>query len=203
MGRPRKLPEVEYEEKVISATLALIAEGGLTNATMAKIAERAGVGYGSLYRSFTNRAQILQRAIDVRVERVSAEWADAELLSDPLDRIVAILLAPLRSTGDLDALRLVFGYPQPGRGLDPGVEAQAVGILSTGATLLERSVGDAKQAGYFVAFDDPRQLVRTLVTLLSQPFLVAVQGDQTDWPAAAKHVELVTRHLAAPAMQSE
>lgn len=203
MGRPRNLPADEYEELVVTATLSLIAEGGPAHATMANIAQRAGVGYGSLYRSFANRAQILQRAIDVRIDRVRAEWAEAELVPDPLDRIVALLLAPLRRSDDLDALRLVFGYPRTGAGLDPAIEAQAVEVLTAGTVLLERSVAEAKTQGYFGAFADPRQLVGTLVTLLSQPFLMTVGGEHMDWPAAASHLEHVARHLAAPALRNK
>ncbi|MEZ4361600.1 MAG: helix-turn-helix domain-containing protein [Kofleriaceae bacterium] len=62
----------EIVDAVIEATVALLAEGGLGALTTNKIAGRAGVAIGSLYRYFPNREAIIAE-VDLRYRRAAAE----------------------------------------------------------------------------------------------------------------------------------
>lgn len=75
--------------KIIEAAHAVFAESGLS-ATIPQIAERAGVGKGSVYRSFATKddlvAAIAARQIATLEQRIEAVGADAP----PADAVVAM-----------------------------------------------------------------------------------------------------------------
>jgi AcrR family transcriptional regulator len=66
------------KRQIAEVTLELIGEYGLHGATMARIAERAGIRQASLYTHFESRRDILLAALDVVYEKI---YASRETLS--------------------------------------------------------------------------------------------------------------------------
>lgn len=59
-GRPR---DEAIDERVIVATLELLAEEGFAATTMTAVARRAGVGTAALYRRWSSRTELVENAV--------------------------------------------------------------------------------------------------------------------------------------------
>ncbi len=62
MPRRPTPPDPAERQRIIDATLYVIAKHGLRKAKLATIAERAGIAYGTLYRHFEDRDALLLAA---------------------------------------------------------------------------------------------------------------------------------------------
>lgn len=80
---------------ILDATLALVAEGGWSAASMHDVARRAGVATGSLYRHFPSKGELLAEAFAQgaahELSLVAAIAGDEE--RPPLDRLAAAIEA--------------------------------------------------------------------------------------------------------------
>lgn len=83
---------------LVEAGHELVAEGGFAAATIARVAERAGVSTGSVYTYFPDKASlsaaIFERAAGIELEVVRAAvafGADARLLTPAVDRLDALV----------------------------------------------------------------------------------------------------------------
>src|SRR5664279_587210 len=61
----------DKRDEIVRATLELIAEQGFHGAPMAMIAERAGVGTGTIYRYFENRDVLITELFRELEERLN------------------------------------------------------------------------------------------------------------------------------------
>jgi AcrR family transcriptional regulator len=86
--RPRADAE-RNRHKLLKATTELIAEGG--ELSLAAVAERAGVGIGTLYRHFPNRDALLGALYHGEVERLHGTGARLSKKLPPLDALKAWL----------------------------------------------------------------------------------------------------------------
>lgn len=67
----------DKRDEIVRAALELIAEHGFHGAPMASIADRAGVGAGTIYRYFENKDVLiteLYRELEERIYPVITEW---------------------------------------------------------------------------------------------------------------------------------
>src|SRR5512146_1742925 len=70
------MSKIDKRDEIVHAALELIAELGFHGAPMAMIAERAGVGAGTIYRYFENKDVLiteLYQEIEAKVERFILE----------------------------------------------------------------------------------------------------------------------------------
>ena len=65
--------EPDKKIAILEATLELIAELGFHNTPTSKIAEKAGVGVGSIYRYFTDKDELIHALFNYVVEKESQE----------------------------------------------------------------------------------------------------------------------------------
>ena len=76
----------ERRAQVAAVTLEIIAHEGVRAATLARIAEAAGIATPSLYNHFSGRTEILEAASDLLLERVLA-WLDSSTNPNMLERL--------------------------------------------------------------------------------------------------------------------
>jgi AcrR family transcriptional regulator len=81
-------------EEILDAATQLFAEHGYSGADTQLLADRLGVGKGTLYRYFASKEELFLAAADrvVRKARASVD-ASMEGIADPLDRIAAAIRA--------------------------------------------------------------------------------------------------------------
>lgn len=86
-AKPRRADAARNREKLLKATTELVGQGG--ELSLAMVAERAGVGIGTLYRHFPNRDALLAALYRTEVERLSAEAAELARQLPPLEALAA------------------------------------------------------------------------------------------------------------------
>ena len=115
IARPKRADARRNYEKLLTAAREGFAEGGEAT-SLESIAERAGVGIGTLYRNFPNRQALVEALYATEVEEVSRVAVEMhgdadpwEALSTWLERVIAyvatkqVLVAELVNYLDKDA----------------------------------------------------------------------------------------------------
>jgi AcrR family transcriptional regulator len=78
--------QAERREEILNATLEIISENGVVGATVTRIAARAGMTPGALYRYFESRAALIAEANEVANQR-SLNWVESLTEPDILLRL--------------------------------------------------------------------------------------------------------------------
>lgn len=84
--RDRRQPTSVRKVQIVQATLRVIAEHGISGATLSRIAEKVGITDAALYRHFRSREEILLAAHHALVERVYA-WLNSSHAPNVIDRL--------------------------------------------------------------------------------------------------------------------
>ena len=74
----------EKKENILIAALELFAQDGFKSTSTSKVAKRAGVSEGLIFRHFTNKDGLLEAIIKEGEERTKLLFADIVLESDPI-----------------------------------------------------------------------------------------------------------------------
>lgn len=75
-------------EKILNASLEVFSEKGFHLATVDEIAERAGVGKGTLYRYFKNKEALFNEVVNVRLQELENK---AEAVLDGQDDVLTLI----------------------------------------------------------------------------------------------------------------
>lgn len=131
-------------ESVLDAAGELFARRG-DGVQMDEIAERAGLGVGTLYRHFPDKQALLAAIIGRRFEAITALAAAAEALADPWAAFEALLYGYLESAEPDAAFRFaLLGPHEPTWG---DIEEQKTQF----SAIVERVVRRAVDAGHLRA----------------------------------------------------
>lgn len=100
---PERADAAENRRRILAAARELVREQGACTVSMDDVARKAGVGKGTLYRRFADKAALMvalldaeSRAMQADVMRTFTERAEAprlQLLADFLDRVAEFTLA--------------------------------------------------------------------------------------------------------------
>src|SRR3954449_5605182 len=140
-------------ERIVSAALDQLADGGYASASMVAVARRAGVATGSVYRHFPSKGDLFaeafrrasQREVDVLVELGHRTMPVHERLPAWVEAVVHRALAePVRA------------YALIAEPVDPAVEAERLTFRRAYADLFERALHDGIRAGELPAQDAER-----------------------------------------------
>jgi AcrR family transcriptional regulator len=93
--RPRGNKRERTREKLVAATLEVLAERGFAGASLEAIARRAGVTRGSIYSNFADREQLLMAAISTRGMSLDRDFSEPMPLKDQLRRFAEALWGQL------------------------------------------------------------------------------------------------------------
>ena len=167
-ARPARKDAIRNRERVLSAALELIRRDG-ESAPMAQIAERAGVGVGTLYRHFPTRqdllAELVYRSFGIALENARAA---ASHPGTALDGVRAFFTATLR-----DRERFLLPAHGGPRIFTPAIRKQQADIRTALRVLLERG----QAAGELRADLTPDDLIVS-ASLLSRPLPVPGRWDE-------------------------
>ncbi len=100
-------PATDKRERLADAALDLAYRRGFERASIADIAEHAGVASGSVYYYFKTKDDVGQAVVDRLAERYLGQMSSWRKLPTPEDRLVALLGMYL---DDVDNVR-AFGCP--------------------------------------------------------------------------------------------
>ncbi|MDY6909625.1 MAG: TetR/AcrR family transcriptional regulator [Thermodesulfobacteriota bacterium] len=89
----RELPSVSTREKILDAALELFSVKGFHQATVDEIADRAGVGKGTLYRYFSNKEALFHELVQSRLKDLERQ---AEAVLDGQDDVLTMIRKYLR-----------------------------------------------------------------------------------------------------------
>ena len=137
-------------ERIVSAALTQLAEGGYASASVVAVARRAGVATGSVYRHFPSKGDLFaevfrraaQREVDVLVSMTDLHEPVAQRLAAWVEAFVRRALAePVRA------------YALIAEPVDPAVEAERLTFRRAYADLFERALRDGMRAGQLPSQD--------------------------------------------------
>jgi len=86
----------EKQEKILEAGLQLFAEEGYASTPTSKVAKKAGVSEGLIFRHFTSKEGLLTAIIEEGQQRLKSTFADIILESDPKKVISKTIEMPFR-----------------------------------------------------------------------------------------------------------
>lgn len=146
--RGRRTDAVANHARILAAARASLTESGL-NMEITEVAERAGVGVGTLYRHFANRDELVLAVLTQLFEEVHARVLAAAELADPLE---ALRYIPYSLTA-CQSLFAVLQDPRAAR-ITHEVKARMHGASSMTEEILavvEGIIARGVQAGVFRA----------------------------------------------------
>src|SRR6476646_9866707 len=88
--RPRRADAERNRSRILAAASELFAERGL-DASMPELADRAGVGVGTVYRAFPDKDHLLGAVVAERLRRLAAETEAATEADDPWAAFTAVI----------------------------------------------------------------------------------------------------------------
>jgi AcrR family transcriptional regulator len=108
IDRPLRKDAERNRQRILAAAGELFAQAGL-HVTLDAVAERAGVGVGTVYRRFADKEALIDALFEERVDAVVAIADEACALDDPWEALVAFFDRAVSLHGDDRALKeLVF-----------------------------------------------------------------------------------------------
>lgn len=184
VARPLRADAARNRERVVEAASALFAERGMA-VGVPEIAERAGVGKGTVYRSFPAKENLIAAVLEQRMawmrERVdlAAQAPDAgAAFSELLEEMAEIQAAD-------HALADAMAYKRQLPELAPALEAVRAA--------LDRLVARAQEQGAIRA-DVTGAEVRTLLGAVSRALAEAGEHDPAVW---RRHLTLMVEGLVS------
>jgi AcrR family transcriptional regulator len=139
IGRPLRADAQRNRERILQAADEMFAAHGV-DASIDDIANRAGVGVGTLYRNFPTKEALLQALFVARMQPLITAARDAADAEDPGEAFVAFL----RRLGDEFVNFKALAEVMASSGMDLSAKAEAAAdLLQAGDALLRR----AQQAG--------------------------------------------------------
>lgn len=160
-GRRERRDMQRNKERVLAAARELFARHG-PDAKMEEIAQRAGVGVATIYRSFPSKLELFAAVSEAACEDTRHCLAQAtDDVAEPLEQLRAITLVQYRQT----ALRaaLIDLRPDPA---DAPADLDHPGLYAALHTLLIRVIAAGQRQGSIRA-GDPHMLAAICMELLS------------------------------------
>lgn len=180
-GRRERRDMQRNKERVLQAARELFAERGAA-VTVSEVAERAGVGVGTIYRRFPSKEHLFiavrQAACsDARLQLAAA----AATTHDPVSRLGALIVVlyrqSLHQAALLDSPRSGVGIPDDAHhGLYPALH-----------TLLSEAIAAGQQLGHLRP-GDPAVLATLTLELLRPPAVQRISQATGDCDGAAEQV---------------
>jgi len=184
-------------ERIVRAALELVARGGYREASVAAVAQRAGVATGTVYRHFPGKAELFAEVFRVASQReVDAVTGAATAQGDAPERIACAVETFARRA--LAGRRLAWALiAEP---VDPSVEAERLAFREAYADAFADALRDGVAAGELPE-QDPHLTATALVGAIGEALVgpTSPTGGRTDDDAVvAALVQFSLRATGAP-----
>lgn len=101
---PKVIDKQRKKNEILQAAMQVFAEKGVKNARMADIAQRAGVGKGTIYEYFRSRDEIFVEGFNLLIEELENRLhSELETPTDPESKLRSIMRVFFSSLGQLSA----------------------------------------------------------------------------------------------------
>lgn len=139
-----KARKAAQRDHLLRSAEQLVREGGFANLTMQTLAEKAGVGVGTLYRYFDNKAVLAAEVFRVATERevaaVAAAMAHPGTFTQRLSHVLQVFVQRAQA-----APRLAWSLiAEP---VDPAVDAERLTYRQRYAALYQQLLSDGVSQG--------------------------------------------------------
>lgn len=149
---PKASVKLATRERVLEAALGVFSEKGFHVATMDEVAERAGVGKGTLYRYFANKETLFNELVRHRLEELEGK---ARAILDGQDDVLTMITKYVRAYFQFfDHNRHLYRLIVQER-LDVGVQVQDLYLkqVKRRIPVLKKKVFDAGREGLLKPLD--------------------------------------------------
>ncbi|HEY9313850.1 helix-turn-helix domain-containing protein [Williamsia sp.] len=200
--RPRGRPKIEgladhRRTQIVEAAFAVLTEKGYDGTSIADIAQRAGMGQGTVYRYVNSKRELLDMVFDWAVEKTFATVdpyellaAEAETARDMAANIQVIGDRLYRLVDDDPAILKLIGIQASA--IDKELKARVVGLESLINSLVVRALERAVENEWFVLTEPQSRIVARLVMMLALPGVVMTLRGESDPDKRARLVGAAT-----------
>lgn len=152
-------------QRILETTHALVAEGGFGLASVARVAEKAGVAIGSVYRHFDSKsdlfAEVFRRATEQEVRKV----AEALDTSAPADEALAESLHAFARRAIRSPTMAWALIAEP---VDPLVDEERLRYRQAYAELFQQNLTRGIEEGCFRPDQDPQLCSAAIVGAIAE-----------------------------------
>jgi len=168
MSSARSTPRGGKRPLILESATALLAERGFAAVTVAEIADRAGIGKGTVYEYFSSKDELLFAVFewlnDENLER-ARELQHAEGTSrERLARMLQLGAEMTRSHVELQPVVLDFWAASRGTGIEERYNQATVETYRAYRTLVADVIRDGQKAGEIDSETDPEAVAVMLVS---------------------------------------
>ncbi|MFA9438802.1 TetR/AcrR family transcriptional regulator [Uliginosibacterium sp. sgz301328] len=199
VGRPVASDGAAARERLLDATLSLIADQGVAATSIAQIAKHAGVTPAMVHYYFKNRELLFDAVVDERLAPVIANvWNPVQQSADPFDAVEGIvrrIAEAARNVPQIPALWLREVIS------DGGQLRQRVlpRLPSDKLQVLNALIAQGQREGRINPRLDARYMFMSVVGLTMMPLAVSsvfvhITGQAIDVDALVEHVVSLLRH---------
>jgi AcrR family transcriptional regulator len=143
--------KAETRERIVSAALDQLAEGGYASASVQAVAARAGVATGSVYRYFPSKSELFAEVFRRASAREMAVFADAT--ADDGQPAAERIAAAVESFARRALAGPVRAYALIAEPVDPSVEAERLTFRRGYRDVLAEVLRDGIEAGELAPHD--------------------------------------------------
>lgn len=180
---PVRADAIANRDRILTAARCVFAEAGI-DAEVKDIADRAGLGVGTIYRNFPTKHGLLVEVIRTMMGDVAARFSEAEDLDDPIDglhlALSSMYQAAVRNGWIMEA-KLNGRLPEEVRSIFPPPARDAR------MQALHRLVVRAQDAGQIRRDAEPRVIITLLLGSVS-PIMHGILGEDAVMPDTASLV---------------
>ena len=161
---PKIVDHDERRKHIAHAVLSVVAREGVRGVTIRRVAEEAEWSVGALSHYFADKQALLVAALREATATVTARMIETEAITDPVDRIRALLEAGMPLDAERTATCRIFYYFQAEGVVDDDFGAELARNYAAWRGVIRELVTNAQAKGRFTGFE-PSALAEALVGL--------------------------------------
>ncbi|MEE4270825.1 MAG: TetR/AcrR family transcriptional regulator [Thermoanaerobaculales bacterium] len=168
MSSPRSTPRGEKRPLILGAATELLAERGFAAVTVAEIADRAGIGKGTVYEYFSSKDELLFAVFEwlneENLERARKLQHAEGTSRDRLARMLQLGAEMTRDHVEMQPVVLDFWAASRGTGIEKRYNQATVETYRAFRTLVADVIRDGQTAGEIDPGTDPEAVAVMLVS---------------------------------------